>query len=408
MPTANQLWFLLGEQIQSQAFTQVKITLDQIKENGINLSGILSQLLLHEPEEQYSFFMHSASMKAAVQMLTDRSIHATWQLYCQNDPVVTIVVRKAQDPSPNTSRAPSYSMALVERRKVSGPLTVPELPIHAPPDKISSGIDTFSMQPLEDLPETEKVVIADDHGDANAFSKDYLTSWINSQIEDGKILTDIVAQTTGADGQLKSVRLTKAVWEQSLIRGPWSADFRPVWAKYTDATAHRETMLAKLRDSVPNFTQSCVEFICDLRTFSGNKASRNRLDTTGHEFFLGLPYFDGKTRDSILQLRTMGSNVERDLRALAQKRLGAEICASHDLAPLFERVLGVSWDKERGKALSSQHMMGTAEIMSQGSALKTLKQKGSKFFKDTIGRKKGGGRGGKGGSSSSGGRASEA
>ena len=50
--------------------------------------------------------------------------------------------------------------------------------------------------------------------------------------------------------------------------------------------------------------------------------------------------------------------------------------------------------------------MSSVEIGAQG--LKKLQNKGSKVFKDTFGRKKGGGRGGKGGSSSSGGRASVA
>ena len=121
---------------------------------------------------------------------------------------------------------------------------------------------------------------------------------------------------------------------------------------------------------------------------------------------LAPPYFDGETRDILLQLKTQGSTVENDLRALAQKRLGAEICASHDLAPLFERALGISWDEEREKARSKQHTMSSVEIVAQGSNFKNLQKKGSKFFKDTFGRKKGGGRGGKGGSSSSGGRVS--
>ena len=210
-----------------------------------------------------------------------------------------------------------------------------------------------------------------------------------------------------ANGELKSIKLTRDIWERSLVRGVCQAEFRPLWANHIDATAQREVMLAKLRDSKSNFTQSCVDFIHDLRTFTGNKGSRARLDTTGHEFFLGPPYFDGETRDMILQLKTPLSTVADDLKALAQKRLGAEICAAHDLAPLFERVLGVCWDKEREKALSKHHTMSGVEIAAQGS-LRKLQKKGSKFFKGTFGRKKGGGRGGKSGSSGSGGRASVA
>ena len=80
-------------------------------------------------------------------------------------------------------------------------------------------------------------------------------------------------------------------------------------------------------------------------------------------FFLGQPYFDSETREAILQLKAPGSTVADDLRALAQKILGAEICAAHDLAHLFERVLGVCWDKERRKALSQQQIMSKVEIV---------------------------------------------
>ncbi|KAL9603415.1 MAG: hypothetical protein Q9179_002185 [Wetmoreana sp. 5 TL-2023] len=255
----------------------------------------------------------------------------------------------------------------------SGPLRVPELPIHTRPQEVSSGIDSYTQLPLADLPETEKVITVDDRGDAQAFPKEYLISWIDSQTEDGKPLTDIVAQITDPAGQLKSIRLTRDIWERCIIRGPWQGDFSPIWANHIDATAQRELTLAKLRDSKPDFTKSCINFIHDLRNFTGNKGSRNRLDSTWHEFFLRLPYFDDESRDTILQMKTPRSTVADDMKALAQKRLGAELCAAHDLAPLFERVLGICWDKEREKALSSQHTMGSAEIMSQGSNLKRLK-----------------------------------
>ena len=174
MSSDSQLWFLLGEELSSQSFSQVKLTLEDIKRDGISLSSVAVMLSLRDPVDEYAFFIHSISMQAAVQMLSDRAIAATWQLYCQNDPIVTIVVRKAKDPSPNTSRAPSYSKALGERRTASGSLIVPDLPIHTPPRQVSSGIDSYTQQPLADLPETDKIVVVDDRGDAQALSKEYL------------------------------------------------------------------------------------------------------------------------------------------------------------------------------------------------------------------------------------------
>ena len=171
---AAQLWFFVWENLKSQSFTQHQSSLEAIKQEGIGLNFILSVLSLSGDAEEYSFFIHSESMKASVQVLNDEAIHGTWQLYCVKDKVVTITVRKINDPSPSTSRAPSYSQALHQRRIASGGLPVPEIPLHAPPQRISSTQDPVLMMPIGDLPEEDKVIIVTDNGTAQAFSKDYI------------------------------------------------------------------------------------------------------------------------------------------------------------------------------------------------------------------------------------------
>lgn len=104
-------------------------------------------------------------MQAAVQMLKSEAVLANWQLYCNQDPVVTITVRKIDDPSPNSSRAPSYSKALSQRRLASGTLIVPDIPVHTPPRNVSAHLDPVSLEPIDDLP---------DEGDAQAVSREYL------------------------------------------------------------------------------------------------------------------------------------------------------------------------------------------------------------------------------------------
>ncbi len=171
---SNQIWFLIWEDIGSPVFNQIKISLDDVKKNGLSLPAVLQLLKLVDQPDQFSFFMHSASMRAAVQMLKSEAVQATWQLYCKQDPVVTITVRKIDDPSPNSSRAPSYSKALSQRRSASGNLTVPDIPIHTPPRNISARLDIVSLEPIADMPESEKVIILPDDGDAQAVSKEYL------------------------------------------------------------------------------------------------------------------------------------------------------------------------------------------------------------------------------------------
>lgn len=55
--------------------------------------------------EQYSFKIHSASMTATVQLLGDESTAVTWRLYCRQDGVVTIHIRKRTDPSSKSSKS---------------------------------------------------------------------------------------------------------------------------------------------------------------------------------------------------------------------------------------------------------------------------------------------------------------
>ena len=98
-----------------------------------------------------AIFMHSASMQAAVQMLKCEAIQATWHLYCRQDPVVTIIVRKINDPSPNSHGAPSYSKALFLRRSASRNLIGPDIPIHTPPRAISPRLDPVNLEPCSSV-----------------------------------------------------------------------------------------------------------------------------------------------------------------------------------------------------------------------------------------------------------------
>lgn len=179
--------------------------------------------------------------------------------------------------------------------------------------------------------------------------------WICSQLEDNKSLTDISVQSYGEGGQMNSVKLTSAIWERSLVRGPWKAEFLKLWSEHNRVRGSREDILTTLAQEQAGFSQSCVNFIHDLRTFS-QKGSRERLEATGQEFYLGMPYFSPVTRDKILDIPTKRGNVAGDLSAIAEKRKG-EVCAAHDFSPFFEAILGVEWDKARGKAAPLHQQM---------------------------------------------------
>src|SRR5277367_319241 len=165
---------------------------------------------------------------------------------------------------------------------------------------------------------------------------------------------------------MKKVALTAEVWQHSLVRGQWKDDFLPLWNDYNRVRGGRESILAALSRDIPNFTQACQNFIHDLRTFGGNK-SRQRLDGTGHEFYLGLPYFNSETRERLLKIPTKNGTLETDLRQLAVKRSGGDICAAHDLSPLYEAILGVQWDKLKEKGTALHDQMSSLSLDSQAS-----------------------------------------
>jgi hypothetical protein len=157
---------------------------------------------------------------------------------------------------------------------------------------------------------------------------------------------------------MRKVQLTADIWQRSLIRGAWEKEFSPLWNDYNRIRGSREAILASLSQEFPNFTQSCQNFIHGLRKFSGNK--------------------DG------------------------------EVCAAHDLSPLYEAVLGVEWDKIRGKGVALHKQIGGLSLQQQASQPGTARQlakKGSQFFKSTFGKRGGGRRddtSGAGGSKSAG------
>ena len=70
-----------------------------------------------------------------------------------------------------------------------------------------------------------------------------------------------------------------------------------------------------------NFTQACLNFIHDLRTFTEIKDSRSRLDQTGHEFYLRRLYVDQQTGEMIMALKIINVPVSQELAAVAQKRI---------------------------------------------------------------------------------------
>lgn len=88
--------------------------------------------------EAFAFYIHSASMAAAVPLLNDVSILATHALYRLKDPVVTVLLRDIHEPSPNTSRAAT-----------THDLLVPGIFIQPQARHASDSVDVSTMENIE-------------------------------------------------------------------------------------------------------------------------------------------------------------------------------------------------------------------------------------------------------------------
>lgn len=190
------------------------------------------------------------------------------------------------------------------------------------------------------------------------------------------------------DGKLQNIELSQAIWETCLVRGPRKDVFLPIWDKYTKAKAARYEALAELSVNDSKFTQGCESFIFDLKNMNTNKGSRNRLNQSGHEFYLGSPYFKADIIEKLLDLPNQNGTLRSDLRSLSNKRMGSEICAAHDLSPIFENALAVKWDKVSNKASSSHDHLDMNVVGRHPNTAKKLSKKGSQMFKKVFGAKK--------------------
>jgi hypothetical protein len=84
----SQIWFFLYEDVKSRStlprgFKQGYTTLDKVKQKGITFHDCMEIAGIQGDINENSFWLHSNSMKAAVQLQSDESIKVTWGLYCR-------------------------------------------------------------------------------------------------------------------------------------------------------------------------------------------------------------------------------------------------------------------------------------------------------------------------------------
>ncbi len=71
----DQLWFFLKENMTLPSYVQKQFTLKDIQQRGLSLARCLK--IINSPDtdlKKYAFYIHSASMAAAVRLLSDERV----------------------------------------------------------------------------------------------------------------------------------------------------------------------------------------------------------------------------------------------------------------------------------------------------------------------------------------------
>ncbi|EER37269.1 conserved hypothetical protein [Histoplasma capsulatum H143] len=148
-PEIDQAWLLRYEEESRTEYKQVQKSWEQVVEHGLSFGSVLSALDLEPEPSKYNFYIFSNSMKAAVQLLTDRSIYVISQ------------------------------SSLVQLRKISGKRSLSEIFIRPPLKTSSENIDAGQMTPINALPEDDKITAIDS---LNSLRNVYPTLHNNSKV----------------------------------------------------------------------------------------------------------------------------------------------------------------------------------------------------------------------------------
>lgn len=218
-----------------------------------------------------------------------------------------------------------------------------------------------------------------------------------AEVERGTPLHETTVTSITPKGRPANVKLDHDVWTRSLLRSTEKARFREIWIQFSEATVVRTDALESLSLDYAAFYGNAKIFIQDLKRFDSRPDARARLLSTEHRFFLGEPYFSAEAVEKILALPLHPSTLEANLEDLmgkkAERGQSDELCASHDLAPVFLRAFGLTWDaiKNEKLVLGSTQARKSSKSLKRRSTMGALNRAFSKLTakdeqKDTKGK----------------------
>ncbi|KAJ4299830.1 hypothetical protein N0V90_005076 [Kalmusia sp. IMI 367209] len=132
-------------------------------------------------------------------------------------------------------------------------------------------------------------------------------------------------------------------------------------------------------------------FMYDLRNFGDKDDSRARLECVVASNYIGEPYFNDHESQMLLSTiidpitgETLGKAVDDFFKTEVPQRIEDEmkkkndyrVCASHDIAPIFERAFGVKpTDLSKNKAFTKLVGKGGLEALDKGGVWNGLKRR---------------------------------
>lgn len=208
-----------------------------------------------------------------------------------------------------------------------------------------------------------------------------------AEVEKGTALDEIIITSITPKGRPTSVKLDKDIWMRSLLRGPTKGQFLEIWNAFSERAVARSDALRALSANFPYFDNNARLFVQDLKFFGSKSDARSRLLSTNHRFFLGEPYFSSAAVEKILALpvepSTLHGQLDNLMHIKAERGQEEELCASHDLAPIFIHAFSLEWDKLKKQSLTLQR---TKDALKRRPTMDTLSRAFSKLTpKDRLG-----------------------
>jgi hypothetical protein len=152
------------------------------------------------------------------------------------------------------------------------------------------------------------------------------------------------------DGGLVTVELTKPVWLRCLSTGNAHSE---LFLSYLLAGfENRCRLVEKQRELKANkkLLLHLKFFVQDLMRFDDDKASERLHRDVGELYFSGT-YFSEEERSFLLDFPTATGSTARECIQLTFQRKGdalREVCTSHDMAPILQRIYQLPQDFHHG------------------------------------------------------------